>query len=293
MSLLDGLLASIVVVVWAFNFIAGKVAVAQLPPLLTMALRFVLVAALLAPFLRPLGRQRAWVLLLSTVFGVLHFGPLFVGLSGIDASLAAIAIQLTVPFNALLAAVFYGERLRFWQIGGVVVAFVGVYLLSGGDASVQRPSLPHVLLVVGGAFAWSVANILIKRLGAISPFTLNAWVALLAAPQLFVASVLLESGHMTAIRDADPRAWAAIVYMAVGASITAYGLWYYLVRRYDLNRIVPLTLLSPVIAVGLAALILDEPLTPRIVVGGLLTVAGVAMVQFFGRPPAAARIPDA
>jgi O-acetylserine/cysteine efflux transporter len=76
--------------------------------------------------------------------------------------------------------------------------------------------------------------------------------------------------------------------MALGASITAYGLWYYLIGKYEVNRIVPMTLLSPVLAVGFAVLILDEPLTLRVVLGGLLTLAGVAMIQFL-RP--AARVP--
>jgi O-acetylserine/cysteine efflux transporter len=78
--------------------------------------------------------------------------------------------------------------------------------------------------------------------------------------------------------------------MALAASITAYGIWYYLLGKYEVNRIVPMTLLAPVLAVVFAVLILDETLTVRIVLGGLLTIAGVAMIQFL-RPPA--RVPVA
>jgi O-acetylserine/cysteine efflux transporter len=291
MTLLDATLAFVVVIVWAVNFIAAKIGVEQLPPLLMTGMRFALVALLLSPFLKPQGGRWGLIVALSTVFGIFHFGPLFVGISGIDASLAAIAIQLTIPFSAILAAIVFGEKMGIRQIAGVAVAFGGVYLLTGGDGTAAAPSLPHFMLVVFAAFAWSVANILIKRLGRISPFTLNAWIALLAAPQLFLASAILESGQGSAVATADWRAWAAIAYMAVGASITAYGLWYYLVRKYDLNRIVPLTLLSPVLAVGIAAALLDEPLTARIVLGGVLTIAGVAMIQFLRPPPSAAPPP--
>jgi O-acetylserine/cysteine efflux transporter len=285
LSAFDWAAALAVVLIWAFNFIVGKVGVMQLPPLLMMGLRFALVASLLVPFLRLPATRRRLVLIvsLSIVLGVLHFGLLFMGLRGVSAGPAAIAIQLTVPFSALLAAVFYRERLGLWQMGGMLIAFAGVYLLAGDPA--RQPSVVHVLMVVVAAFAWASANVLIKRLGPVNVFTLNAWLALLACPQLLLASLLLEDGQLAAIEAADWRAWGAIVYMAVAASITAYGLWYYLIAKHEMNKVVPLTLLSPVLAVGLAAPILGEPLTPHVLAGGAVTLAGVAMIQFL-RPSA-------
>jgi O-acetylserine/cysteine efflux transporter len=283
LSALDAGAALAVVLIWAFNFIVGKVAVMQVPPLLLMGIRFALVAALLAPFLRVLGGRWRLVLALSVVLGGLHFGLMFTGLQGVAAGPAAIAIQLTVPFSSLLAAAFYRERLGSWQMAGMLVAFAGIWVLAGAPA--ERPSLVHFMMVVVAAFSWAVANVLIKRLGAINVFTLNAWIALLACPQLLLASLLLESGQSHAVEAADWRAWGALVYMVVGASIVAYGLWYYLVGKYEMNRVVPLTLLSPVLAVGLAVPMLGEPLTPHVLIGGAVTLAGVAMIQFL-RPQA-------
>lgn len=283
MKPLDVAAALLVVVIWAFNFIAGKSGLGELPPLLMLGFRFTLVAVLLAPFLRLPHRPWALVAAVAVVLGGLHFGLLFTGLAGIHAGPAAIAIQLTVPFSALLAWVVYGERMGRWQLLGMAVAFIGVYLLAGDPA--QRPDPLSFLLVVVGAFAWAVANVLIKRLGRINPFVLNAWIAVIAAPLLLAASAVIEGGQAAAIATAGWRGWGAVVYMAVAASITAYGLWYYLVGKYPLNRIVPLTLLSPVLAVGLAVMILGEPVTARIIFGGLLTILGVAMIQFLKPSP--------
>lgn len=266
---------------WAFNFIAGKVGVQQFPPLFLIALRFALVALLLAPYLRrPLGRRMGRIVVLSIVFGCGHFGFLFVGMSGVDAGPAAIAAQLTVPFSALLAFIVYRERLGRWQVLGMLVAFSGVYLLAG--VSTVPLSVPHLGAVVGGALAWSVSNLLIKRLGQINAFQLNAWIAVLASPQLLLWSLLLETGQGEALRTANWLGWASIAYMALGASITAYGLWYHLVEKYEVNQVVPLTLLAPVLAVFLSALLLGEVLSAPIVMGGALTIAGVAMIQFLG-----------
>lgn len=281
MTPLDVGAALAVILIWAFNFVAAKVAVTQIPALMLLAIRFALVAVMLAPFLRWPGRRWPWVLAVSVVLGGCHFGLMFSGLQGVDAGPAAIAIQLTVPFSALLAWIVYRERMGPLQLAGLVVAFVGVYILAGDPT--RAPSIPHFLLVVAGAFAWATANIVIKRLGPINVFTLNAWVALLATPQLLLASLALEDGQMAALASADWVAWAAIAYTALGASVAGYGLWYYLIGKYEVNRVVPLTLLSPVLAVLFAVALLDEPLNARIVVGGAVTIAGVAMIQFLGR----------
>jgi O-acetylserine/cysteine efflux transporter len=288
---LDWAAAFTVIFIWALNFVVAKVGVSEFPPLFLLALRFALVAVLLAPFLKPLYGAWKPMLALSVVLGGLHFGLLFVGLQEVDAGPAAIAIQLAVPFSAILAWIVYRERMGAWQITGLVIAFTGVYALAGDPA--RSPDPMYFGLVVAGALAWACANILIKRLVAVRPIVVNAWLALMATPQLFAMSALLETGQLRAVAEAGWRGWGAIGYMAVAASIIAYGLWYYLIGKYEMNRVVPLTLLAPVLAVFLAAAILEEPLTLNIVIGGAVTITGVAMIQFLkpgarkpaGKPP--------
>lgn len=283
MSQQDIAAAFLVIVVWAFNFIAAKAAVEQFPALLMLAIRFACVALLLAPFFRPLGKDWPTVALVSLIFGVGHFGLLFYGLQGVDAGPAAIAIQLSVPFSALLAAIVYREMLARWQLAGLTLAFVGVYFLAG-DAD-RATSVFHFVLIVTAAAAWSVANVYLKRLRHIPPMTLNAWVAILAAPQLLAASIVVETGHLAAIAEADLWGWAAIAYMVIGASIIAYGLWYYLIGKYALNTIVPLMLLAPVLAVVFAVIFRGEPVTSVTLAGGAAVIGGVAMIQLLAPRP--------
>lgn len=278
MSPLDWAAAATVIFIWALNFVVAKVGVSEIPALFLLALRFALVAVLLAPFLKPLGGALKTVLMLSVVLGGLHFGLLFVGLQRVDAGPAAIAIQLSVPFSAILAWFVYRERLGFFQVVGLVIAFIGVYALAGDPE--RSPDPLYFSFVVGGALAWAAANILIKRLVAVRPIVVNAWMALMTVPQLLAISALLETGQVRALAEASWRGWGAIVYMAVGASIIAYGLWYALLGKYDVNSVVPLTLLAPVLAVFLAVAILEEPLTLNTVIGGAVTIIGVAMIQF-------------
>ena len=100
-------------------------------------------------------------------------------------------------------------------------------------------------------------------------------------------SLLLEGDQAAALQAADWRAWGAIAYMAIGSSIIAYGLWYHLIGKHAMNSVVPMTLLSPVFAVALAVPLLGEALTSNVLIGGAVTLAGVAMIQFL-RP----RLPE-
>ena len=279
MTLLDLLAFLVLLLVWAFNFIFAKVGLAQIPAMEMLTLRFILAVALLSPFLRLEGVPIARIAVLSLTLATLHFGLLFSGLEGVAAGPASVASQLFVPFGVLLARVVYGERMKPWQIVGMAVAFAGVYVLGGEPET--APSLPHFLMVVAAAFALAVATIQIKGLGPINIFTLNAWIALFAIPQVALASALFEDHQLSHLASADWRGWGAVAFMAVGGTITGHGLWYHLVRKYPVNRMMPPTLLTPTFAMFLAVWLLDEPLTTRTLLGAALTISGVGMIHLF------------
>lgn len=281
MPLKDWLLALSVVTLWGFNFIAVKVAVQTVPPLLLTGIRFALVAAVLAPLFRPARAQVPAIIGIAAVLGVGHFGLMFVGVSGMDAASAAIITQLGVPFSALLAWAVFGEKLGLGRALGLGLAFSGVALLAG------EPSLPSLLplgILVVSMLCWAASNVQVKRLGAVNPLALNGWMALFAAPMLVALSVGVESGHaaLPARLLADWRPWAAIAFTVIGSSLVAYTLWYGLLARHPMNRVVPVTLLGPVIAVAGGVLVLGEALTWQKMVGGAITIVGVALVLFLG-----------
>ena len=274
--------ALVAVLVWGLSFSVAKIGVGQIPPILLMGMRLALVALILARFLRPPGKALPHIVGLSITMGVLHYGLMYTGLKGVDAGAAAIAFQLMVPFSAVLAALFFRERLSLLQIGGMAVAFGGVFLLSGEPRIAVSP-VPF-LLVVAGALMWAIGNIQVKMMESVNIMNLNAWVSLLGAPQLLLASLILENGQLEALSAADWRGWGALAYMAVASTILGHGLWYYLLRENPVNRVAPFNLLIPVVAVLLAVPILGETLTARLVIGGSLTIAGVALIQFTRMP---------
>lgn len=276
MSTADIALAVAVSFFWGLNFVVAKLGLTELPPLAMMTARFALVAILLVPFIRaPFGRMKE-IAILSFTFGLVHFSLMFTGLQYVDAGVAAIAIQIQVPFAALLAAVLYGDRPGWRRTLGMVVAIAGVAVLIGrpdGDSELWALGL-----IVLSALVWAIANIQMQRLSDMSGFTVNGWVALFALPQLALASLVLESGQWEVVRQAGWLGWASVAYQAVVVVVLCYGLWYGLLRRYGVGLVMPYTILVPVFGVIAGTVLLSEPLTWNVIVGGVMTITGVGII---------------
>ena len=265
-----------VMLIWGLNLAVAKLGLEQLPAILLMALRFGLFALIAAPFVKWPGDRWPAIFLVSVTLGFLHFALMFTGLAGIDAATAAIATQLQVPFAALLAAIFFRDAIGWRRAIGLAIAFLGVALIAGEPRF--EGNYLSLALVIAAALVWAVANIQIKALGTIDGFTLNAWVSIFATPQLLLASLLLEDGHLAALQAADWRALFSVVYQALLVLGVGYGIWYWLLRQYEVNQAMPFTLLVPVVGVAAGVFLLGEALTPYLIVGGLLTVVGVAII---------------
>lgn len=262
--------------IWGMNFAAAKIGLAQLPPLTMMALRWGLIGLMLAPFVAPpRGRWRP-VMLISFTLGFLHFSLMFWGLRELDAATAAIAIQLQVPFAAVLAMVFFQDALGWRRALGMATAFAGVAIIAG------EPKLDgHYLalaMVIVAACIWSVANIQIKLLGEIDGMTLNAWIGIFAAPQLALGSWLFEDGQLEALAAADWRVYVSIAYQTIPVVIIGYSLWFRLLRRYAVNQVMPFILLVPVFGVFSGIAVLGETVSLSFLAGGTLTIFGVGII---------------
>ncbi|WP_249814761.1 DMT family transporter [Bradyrhizobium barranii] len=257
---------------------AIKVGVAEFPPLFFLALRFLAIALLLVPFVkRPTREQFGPVVAISIFLGGLNFGLFYVGLGLGSGSLSAVAYQLATPFTVLLAWPLLGERPSLITSAGVLLAFAGVVVLAAGPA-LSANALP-LLLVVGAAFAFAVSNVLTKRYGPFDPLMLMGWSSLFTVPQVMLMSLLLEYGQLASLVTADGRGWLALAYTIFIGGIVGFGLWFWLIARCSMGRVAPFGLLLPVFALTSSVLLLGERMTPKLIAGGLLAIAGVAMTQ--------------
>ena len=289
MSAIQIVCAVVVPLLWGYQFVVIKVGVTEFPPLFFLALRFLVIAVLLVPFVaRPTRQQLGPIAAISLFLGGLNFGLFYVGLGLGSGSMSAVAYQLSPPFTVLLAWPLLAERPSLTTSAGVVLAFVGVVVLAAGPG-LSANALP-LLLVVGAAFAFAVSNILTKRYGPFDPLMLMGWSSLLTVPQVMVMSLLLEYGQMTSLITADGRGWLALAYTIFIGGIAGFGLWFWLIARCSMGRVAPFGLLLPVFALMSSVLFLGERMTPKLIAGGLLAISGVAITQV--KPRATRMSPD-
>jgi O-acetylserine/cysteine efflux transporter len=275
----DVLLAISVPIIWGLGFSLAKVAFVYVsfPPILLMSFRFALTALVLVWFVRPPWGYMHRIFWIALISATIQYSLMFSGLNGLDASLAAIVVQLEAPFLALLATVFLRERLGWRRAIGIALAFSGVFLIAGQPRS--QDNLLPVLLVASGALIWASGQIMVKGLkGKVGGFTLIAWVAIFATPQLFLSSWMFEEGQIDAIKSAGWIGWGVVIYMGVIMTAVGYAIWYRLLGSYNVNQVMPFLLLLPVVSILSSMLFLGERLDLIEVIGCATVIFGVVII---------------
>jgi O-acetylserine/cysteine efflux transporter len=256
---------------WAFNAVAIKWGVEEAPPLLLTSLRFLVVAIVLVPFTRITWKQIPLIIKISVSFGLMHFSMFFVGMTYTDAGTAAMVVQLGTPFAMFGAVIFLKERISIVNISGLVLSLAGMVVLSG---SPTLSSFKGIAILLVSAMGWAITNILIKGDKTLSTYAMTGWMSLFSLPLTSGMSLYLEKNQLTDIYNSSWHLWFSLIYSALICSVLSYSLWYWLLRKYEVNKIVPFTLLSPVIAVFLGIIINGDGLNEFKAMGSLMIIGG-------------------
>ena len=273
-----------IALIWGVNNVAAKIALGEMPALLVVTVRFAIVLAALAWCLKPVPADRLKPFLLMLVLvGPLHFGVQYIGLAlARDLAPMVVAMQLWAPASVLFAMLLLQERAGPLRLAGVAIAFAGVAAMTFDPVVLSQWGA--LLLVGGAACAYGLGAVLVRRIGAsVDAWAMQAWLALVTAPALGLASFVFEDGQIEAARNASWLAWGCVIFGAVVSSIVANAFMFRLVQKYEVSRTTPYLLLTPVVSFTLAAAVLGDVITPRIVLGAALTMAGVALVALAER----------
>lgn len=270
-----------VVVIWGVNNAAAKVATESLPPLLMGALRFVVAAACLIPFVRPPFPNWKSLAIIVVLGGPIHYGLIYLGFWLVsDVSPASVAAQMWIPFTALFAYLILGERLSKFALVGMGLAFLGVAWMSL-DAHAVR-DWKGILVVMAASAAWAVTTVIARRTTSIPPLKMQGLLACVALPTLAAGSVVFETGQIEAMRLASPLVWACVIWAGFVSSVVATTLVFWLVQKREAGRVTPYFLATPVVSI-LIGWMLGDTLTAQILTGAALTIAGVGVVSLAER----------
>jgi O-acetylserine/cysteine efflux transporter len=270
-----------IVVIWGINNAAAKVVTETVPPLFVGAWRFGMAALVLLPFLRPPfprpWRMMAWVVGL----GVAHFAIVYVCFAiAEDLSPLAVALQLWIPFTAILSWLLLKEPISRAATAGLVVAFGGVVFMTADPVALR--DWDAIALAAVANLLWAGVTLAARR-AAVPPLKLQAVLAAVAAPVLFGGSVVLEPEWDEALRSAGPLVWACMLWAALVSSVAATALLFWLVQRREAGRVTPYLLLTPVFSILIGWALLGDTLTPQILLGSAAVIGGIALVSWAER----------
>ncbi|MBA3329758.1 MAG: EamA family transporter [Actinobacteria bacterium] len=278
---------AIVYVVWGSTYLGIAVAIESLPPLLMAGVRFVVAGALLyAVALRFGDREgdrpgrRQWLGALVTG------GPLFlVGNGGVawaqqtvPSGIAALLIATVPLWIALLDRLFFGRRLSWPAVTGLVLGFGGLALLvlPGGTGGVE---LSGAVLLVLAALGWAVGSLLTGRAPLPERLLVTAGMQMLVGGALLVVAGALAGE----LGDVHPEAFTgrslvALLYLILFGSLLAFSAYAWLLRSTRTSLVATYAYVNPVVAVALGSAVLDEAITARTLAGGAVILAAVALI---------------
>lgn len=286
MPLRDTALAVLVALIWGVNFVVIHAGLQVVPPLLFVALRFVLVCLPAVFFVPPPRAGWRVVVLIGMFMSLGQFALMYVAMHlGMPTGLTPLVIQVQVLFTVLLAAVALHERPRRSQIAGVLIGLAGLAVVAAGRAS-SAPVVP-LLLVVAAAGSWAIGNVVARTAQASSGLSLVVWSGLVVPVPMAVLSYLIEGPAAigAALTHLTPVVIASALFTAWLSSLLGYGIWNTLLSRHPAGSVVPFAMLVPVAGMASAFLVLSERSKPLEMLGGVVLLVGVGISLLPGNRP--------
>lgn len=283
----------VVYLVWGSTYLAIRVMIRDLPPLLAAGARFMVAGALLALVLRlRLGRgalrvtprQLAGCAVIGLLLPAFGNGLVTVGELTVPSGIAALLVAI-VPLWVILLRSLSGDRPRSATWVGVLVGFAGLVLLvlPTGDTGTARWS--GILLIILATVGWATGSWLQPRLALPgSPFVVTVYEMLAGGLIMLVAGAVRGEGSDLVLAEIGTASALAWLYLVVIGAMVAYTAYVWLLNHAPLSLVATYAYVNPVVAVFLGWLLLSEPITAAVVAGGAVIVAGVAIVVSAERP---------
>lgn len=276
----DLVISLIVIIVWGLNFIAIKVGLQDMPPLMLGTMRFLFATFPVLFFLPRPPVAWSWLIILGLTINVGQFSFLFWGMqAGMPAGLASLVMQSQAFFTLLVAVLWLGEQWRLNHVIGLILSVCGMALI-GSEQGGNMTAIGFGLTLAAAA-CWGTGNVIMRRatLG-VPPFSmlsLVVWAGAVAIIPLALLSWFIEGQAVwaTVLRAPSWKSFGAVIYLSFFATLIGYGLWGKLLSRYPAAVVAPLALLVPIVGMSSSSLVLGEGISLWQAAGAVLIMAGL------------------
>jgi drug/metabolite transporter (DMT)-like permease len=272
--------------VWGSTYLAIRYAVETIPPLYTAGFRHlcagsILLAWALAKGIRPTWKQVRASVVIGFFFFLVGHGSLHWAEQVVPSGPAALLIAVEPIFVFLLSS----AAARVWKLNGMLLAgillgLIGVGLLVGDTAEAGHRLMTGAVMILLGAFSWSL-GIIYSRRSHLSgnPQLLSALSLLAGAVMLLLTGTILGEARGFSWSQVSHRSFFALAYLIVFGSVIAFSAYSWLLEHYSPTLVSTHTYVNPVVAVILGWAFAGETLTPTVAVAAATVVAAVVLVD--------------
>ena len=278
-----GVLYVLLCLIWGSTWVGIKVGLDGVPPFLSAGLRFLLsaaVAGLVVAWRRKPVRltrdDKICVLSLGLLVFWLDYACVYWAEMYISSGLTAVLFA-TMPLMTALLSAFWtrSESLSPRKLAGILIGVAGTVLLFWPSERVGLMQGLAMLSTLTGSLLAAINLVTMKKYGQHSdPFVLNVLGMAMGATGLLLMSAALERWTTVSWTRSNVL---AIFYLSLVGSVTAFSIYYYLIKRLDATVVSLTTLIIPIVALALGRVLLGEVVTPSAIVGIVTVLAGVGV----------------
>jgi len=274
-------------VIWGSTYLLNKVAVSELPPFMLASVRFTVAGILIFLIAKFMGKDIfiTWRQLKNTAiagFLFLTFGNGVVvwALKYVDSGFAALEISAQPLIVLLLMRIFQGKKIQFMSVIGVVLGFIGIYLLVSQKQIIsQENSVMGMIMIFLCMLSWGYGSLFVGRADLPKNYFVNTGYQMFTGGlMLFISSVLFGEEWK------PPSMWSShvqfsMILLILFGSIVAFTSFNYLLKVVSPEKVATSTYVNPIIALALGWYFLEEQVTVQSMIAAAVLLTGVYFIN--------------
>jgi len=280
------LLIILAVIFWGSSFIATKVALKELSPETIISLRLIIASVFL--FITAIVYKKDFsinlkshgIIFILALIAVFHLMIQVVGLNYTTASNTGWIIGTAPIFMAILAAIFFKEKIGLLKISGIIIAMIGLLLLigKGNITNVDLIKNKGDLLVLASAFTWGVYSMVNKKISLSYP-PLMTILYLFMMMAVIIIPFNLNEASVNSVVHLSLNGWVSILFLGLFCSGIGYVIWAYSLRDLESAKVGAFLYFEPIVTVFAAWVLLSESITFLMILSGGIITLGVVLVN--------------
>ena len=280
-------------ILFGSNAVAIKMAFQGLGVFTTAGIRFSIAAIVIFLWARLTGKQLGLkkgqvrqILILSIIFWA-QLSLFYFGLSKSNASRGTLLVNL-VPFFILFLAHFFipGDRITRKKFFGILLGFGGIVFMFADKGDMSADFRTGDLIILAGTFLWSCNAVYLKKIiSGYNAFQIVLYNTAIAAPLFILEAFLFDSAK---IFNLNGQVLGAVLYQSLVTASFGFVTWNTMLQKYGAVALHSFVFIMPIAGVALGGLVLDEPITPKILVALALITSGILIVHWKAKKEAPA-----